>query len=257
MSEFNIQATLTDKQAKDFFTPLNDILRNCGQKVVIRFFKEKKIIIKTITEQRDLIQFVNYNDSISSLFNIENDYRTGIYDLSEFVNLFKIFDTGLDFKYHANEKKIELSNNVNGEDQSLQYYICDETVVPKPPEGIDFSKITWSTSFVWNISKYDTLFNAMKSLKYPNIIIVGKKDEKHLTVSITESDIKTTTFKSKINLDAPIVSSFNIIVDKAKFINIVSSSIKEFNINICERLLHFKGKSDICDVEYMLSPLKK
>jgi len=257
MTDFSIKATLTDKQAKDFFAPLNDVLRNCGGKVVIRFLKEKKIIIKAITEQRNLIHYIHYNDAISNLFEIENDFRTGIYDLSEFVNLFKIFEGGLEFRFIAAEKKIELINNVNGEEQSLQYYICDETVVPKPPEQIDFSKVTWATTFVWAPSKYETLFNAMKSLKYPNIIISGKQGETSLTVSITESDIKTTTFKSKINLESPINTSFNVIVDKANFINILSGTVKEFTVNICEKVLYFKGKSDICDVEYMLSPLKK
>lgn len=257
MTTFSIKATLTDKQAKEFFIPLNDVLRNCGAKVVIRFLKDKKIVIKAITEQRDLIQYVNYTDKVCSLFEIESDYRTGIYDMSEFVNLFKIFEGGLEFRYISSEKKIELVNSNNGEDQSLQYYICDETVVPKPPESIDFSKITWATTFAWIPSKYETLFNAMKSLKYPNIIINGKKDDKHLTVSITESDIKTTTFKSRINLEAPIVNSFNVIIDKANFINIISGNVKDFTINICEKILYFKGKSDICEVEYMLSPLKK
>lgn len=257
MVDFSIKATLSDKQAKEFFTPLNDVLRNCGAKVVIRFLKEKKIIIKSITETRDLVQYVHYSDAISNLFTIENDIRTGIYDLSEFVNLFKIFDNGLEFRFLAAERKIELVSNASGEEQSLQYFICDETVVPKPPEAVDFTKVSWATSFAWNPTKYEILFNAMRSLKYPNIILSGKKDEKHLTVSITESDIKTTTFKSKVNLEAPIASNFNIIVDKANIINILSGSIKEFNINLCEKILYFKGKSDICETEYILSPLKK
>lgn len=257
MSEFNIKATLTDKQAKDFFSPLNDVLRNCGAKVVIRFLKEKKIIIKSITEQRNLIQYVHYSDALSNLFEIESDYRTGIYDLSEFVNLFKIFESGLEFRFINKDKVIELTSNINGEEQSLQYHICDETVVPKPPESIDFTKVAWASTFNWIPSKYETLFNAMRSLKYPNIIISGKKDESVLTFSITESDIKTTTFKSKLNLDVPNTSNFNVIVDKANFINILSGSIKEFNISLCEKVLYFKGKSDICTTEYILSPLKK
>jgi hypothetical protein len=255
MSEFSIRAVLTDKQAKDFFTPLNDVLRNCGGKVVIRFTKEKQIVIKAVTEQRNLIQYINYSKPICDLFEIENDYRTGIYDLSEFVNLFKIFESGLEFRYLSAEKKIELASSNN--EHTLQYYICDETVVPKPPEFIDFSKLTWASTFMWDPKKNETLLNGMKSLKYPNLIIQGKKDEKFITVSITESDIKTTTFKSRILLETPVMSSFSVIVDKANFINVISGSVKEFNVNICERLLSFKGKSDICEVEYNLTPLKK
>jgi hypothetical protein len=257
MNDFIVNAKLLEKQAKEFFIPLTDILRNCGQKVVIRFLKDKKIIVKTISEQRDLIQFINYNSKICDLFNIKTDCKTGIYDLSEFVNLFKIFDSELEFKYVESERKIELLSTVNGEDHSLHYYVCDETVVPKPPESIDFSKISWNASFSWVSCKHETLINAMKSLKYPNIIISGKQNDTFITFSITESDIKTTTFKSKVNIQSPISNSFNVIVDKAKFVNIISSSIHDYDINICERLLHFKGKSEIYDVEYMLSPLKK
>lgn len=50
----NIKATLNDIQAKEFFTPLNDVLRTCGQKVVIRFLKEKKILIKVYSEKKIL-----------------------------------------------------------------------------------------------------------------------------------------------------------------------------------------------------------
>jgi hypothetical protein len=257
MNTFNIKASLTNKQAKDFFVPLNDLLRNCGPKVVIRFLKDKKIVIKSISEQRDLIQFINYGDSISSLFESENDYRVGIYDLSEFVNLFKIFESGLEFRFINAEKKLEFINTNNGEEQSLQYYICDETVVPKPPEAIDFSKVTWNTTFKWIPSKFETLSNAMKNLKYPNIIIVGKANDSFITVSITESDIKTTTFKSRINVDNPITSSFSVILDKAKFINIVSGLIKEFDISICEKIVLLTGKTDLYSSEYILFPLKK
>lgn len=255
MSEFNIKAVLDDKQAKDFFTPLNDVLRNCGAKVVIRFLKDKKIIIKCTTEQRNLVQFVYYSESIGNLFESDGDYRTGIYDLSEFVNLFKIFDGGLVFKFKASERKIELSNSTD--DHTLQYYICDETVVPKPPESIDFSKITWATSLLWDNKKNEILYNGMRSLKYPNVIIHGKKDDNFVTMSITESDIKTTTFKSKVVTESPVASTFTTIVDKSNFINIISGNVKEFKINICERILQFKGSSSICDMEYMLSPLKK
>ena len=113
MVDHSIKATLTDKQAKDFFIPLNDVLRICGPKVVIRFLKEKKIIIKTITEQRNLIQYVHYNDTISNLFEITSDYRTGIYDLSEFVNLFKIFEGGLEFRFNTTDRRIELAMLIN------------------------------------------------------------------------------------------------------------------------------------------------
>lgn len=112
-------------------------------------------------------------------------------------------------------------------------------------------------SFTWNANKYDTLFNAMKSLKYPNIIIVGKKDERSITFSITDVDIKTTTFKSKINLNAPVGCNFTRTIDKATFLNIVSGSIKEFTINLYEKILHFKGKSDICDIDYIYFWLNK
>jgi len=255
MSDYSIKATLADKQAKDFFSPLNDVLRNCGAKVVIRFSKDKKISIKAITEQRNLIQYINFSDSISSLFEMDADYRTGIYDLSEFVNLFKIFEGGVEFRYLNTEKKIELFSVVNGEEHSLQYYICDESVVPKPPERVDYSKIVWITKLEWVPSKNETLLNAMKSLKYPSLILSGKKDDQYITVSITESNLKTTTFKSKVKVETPVVSNFKVSVEKTDFINIISGSIREFNIDISEKMLRFTGKSDVCDVEYVLIPL--
>lgn len=247
---------MTDKQAKDFFAPLLDVLRICGPKVVIRFLQEKKIVIKAITETRNLIQFIHYKDSINDLFQVSSDHRLGIYDLSEFVNLAKIFESGVQVRYNHSERRIELVSSDN-EEHSLYYYICDETVVPKAPESIDYSKLSWATTFNWNQDKFETLSNAMKSLKYPNLIINGKKDETSVTVSITESDIKTTTFKSKVPVDTPLTSNLNVTVEKANIINILTSSVKDYEVNICDRLIRLKGSTSVCDVEYILTPLKK
>lgn len=255
MVDYNILANLNTKQAKDFFTPLSDVLRICGPKVVIRFLQDKKIILKVTNESKNIYQFINYKDSLNSLFTISADHRLGIYDLSEFVNLSKIFESDIQLRYNQAERKIELASA--NDEHNLSYYICDETVVPKTPEALDFTKLSWFNNFKWSEDKFETLSNAMRSLKYPNIILAGKKDELSITVSITESDIKTTSFKSKISTTTPNTSNFNITLEKCHVINILTSSVKEYDISICDKLVRFKGASDICDVDYVLLPLRK
>jgi hypothetical protein len=251
----NITAKLDETQTKDFLIPLQDLIKNCGDKVIIRFLKDKQLVIKASNDQKNIYEYVHYNKSIAELFECDKDYRLGLHNLTEFVSLAKIFQDGLEFKFIDTEKKIELLSTKNNREQTLEFYTCEESIIPQPKEALDYSKIKWCASFDWDNGKYDTILSAMKNLKYPNISFIGKIDNDFISVVITDVDIKTTSYKTKIQIDEKISEAFNIKFDKTFVINALTGCAKNYKIKIHPKLLQIKGNNNIVDTEYIIFPL--
>jgi hypothetical protein len=250
-----VTATFDKNEAEKFLTPLSDFQRVCGTKISLRFNKDNTLSVKAMNDSKNVIVYFNYLPTGLPSLKVTEECRGHIFELDELVSLSRIFNNGFEFVYNETEKCLELNSGDENLNQSFKYYLCDETVITKAPESLNTSKIVWVANFQWDSKKYANFVKGMSSLKHPYVIFEGKKGEKTITLAITENKMKTTTLKTVIKVENENVDNFRVVLNKENFLNPVTSSVTNFSISLCSRLISLVGKSEYHEITYFITPV--
>jgi hypothetical protein len=250
-----VTATFDKSEAEKFITPLSDFQKVSGTSLSLRFNKDNTITIKAINDSKNIISYIDFIAGGLPNLKVTEECRVHIYELGEFVSLSKVFSSGFDFVFNDAEKYVELSSGDADQNQSVKFHPSDETVINKCPESLKTDKIPWFSSFAWDSKKYANFIKGMSSLAHPYVILEGKKGEKVLSLSVSESKIKTTTLKTNIKIEKENTDSFRVVVNKENFLNPVTSSVTSFRIDISQKLISFVGESPYHKVLYYVTSI--
>lgn len=248
-----VNGTLTKEETEKLLVPLLDFQKVCGTKLSLRFNKDNTVEIKAINDAKSVIVFINYLAAGLPNLKIAEECRGHIYELDEFVSMAKIFNNGFSFVYNDSDRCIDLSSGSDDNNQSFRFYLSDETVIPKCPESLNFAKIQWFASFTWDSKKYNNFVKGMSTIRHPYVIFEGKKGESSVTISVTENKMKTTTLKTVIKLAKENAENYRVVLDKANFLNPVTSSIGTFEVDLSQKITRLTGASESHKVVYCVT----
>jgi hypothetical protein len=264
MVDYVISGAFNKESYMRFMLPLSDLMRLGANKVLLRFDKATKSLkIRFRSENQEVISFIEFHPDTLKDFDIKEDVKLGIFDLSEFYSICKVFEGGFTFKYDLKECKIFIECQNQGFDHVIQYRPCDESLITKAPAGIATASIPAVMNFTWEPIKMALFVKGMGVIKYKNIVIDGKKDDAFVSLAICEKDTDNTTYKVKLSTCIPNTSDYKAAFTKDVISNIISSSIKNYEINLYPiksqtgvgYLMGFVGSNDGYTVNYFINPI--
>lgn len=236
------------KKANGFLSPLSDILKITGQKIILNFnSKENTITSNTINDQRSVMSMIEYNKNLLEGFTLPEDISFGIFDLTEFYNIAKIFDAGFDFEVSATECIL------HNDGMQFSYLPCEPDVIKEGPKSLK-SNVNWLCEFKWNSAKFKSFERALSALKHKYVIFDGKSGSKELVMAISDKGIRSSSFKETIILEDALPSDIKIYLNKDNFVPIVSGTVDDLTIQLSDKLLSLTGKTEFHKVRYYVSP---
>lgn len=240
----------TDK-ATGLLAPLNDLLKVKTNEVVLKISDEGVITVRAVNSAAgsNVVTFLDYDKSLLDGFEVPEEYTFGIYDLGEFTGLASIFDDGFDFSFDGQEATIESDGN------TFSYFAAQDGVVKEGPEKFK-ANVEWGAEFDWDPDKFTTLRKAMTAIKHPHLVITGKKGEKTITVSVTEKNMRCSTYKETIDLDDEVLVDLDVTLNKENVVPVLSSSVSKMNVQISNRVVTFSGAADLYKIKYYLLAAK-
>lgn len=242
-----LEGLLDSEKAKEFITPLNDIINVGISEKVLLDITDDSIKISTTTPNKSNYLIMKYNKDFVKGFTLPSvPFSFGIKDLSEIVGIMRAFSDG--FKIKIEDQMMTLSSGQS----TFTYYGCNEKHCIKGPKRIDMETGV-ITSFKWD-SELKSFTKAIGQLKeQEHIVISGNKDDNVATIMVTNEQFKRyNNFSSKVQC-IQIVDTFRKIVDKKIFHPVITSSIDEFIVRVFDDNIMFIGKTDPFNIIHMVS----
>ena len=238
--------------ASGFIGPLKSVDGSNVKHVVVHFDKESNSVkINAMNENRTVIIFVEYLNGLVDSLKINQDYNLGIYDLTEFVSMYEIFSGG------AN---LEINNNVvTIENEGQQFYFLgsDPDAIKTGPKTLK-ADLKWLAEFTWSKADFGPFFSALSKLNEEYVILQGKEGEKTFSLKIANHEMRSSAFTFTVDLEEANFESFNIVLNKEYFKNIVNSHSNEsLNIQISEKLVSFSVKNEYSKIRYYVNAVAK
>jgi len=244
-----IAGNLDAKRSLGFLSPLADLLKISGQKVVLRFNStEKNITINAVNDQRNVVGMVEYDKSLLEGFTFTEDIAFGIFDLTEFYNIAKIFDGGFDLSVSSTESRLH-SNGME-----FSYLPCEPDVIKEGPKSLKGS-LNWLAEFKWNSAKFKSFERALSALKHKYVLFEGKSGSKELIVAISDKGVRSSSFKETIILEDPLSGDIKLYLNKENLIPIVTGTVDELTIQLSDKLVNIAGSTEFHKVKYYVSPI--
>lgn len=245
-----IAGTFDAKKAAGFLAPLSDLLKISGQKVVLRFNAEaKNITINAVNEQRNVVSIIEYDKSLLEGFTVPADLGFGIYDLTEFYGLARIFDGGFDFNVSPTEAVLSY-NGVN----EFECRASDPDLIKEGPKSLK-GALTWIAEFKWNSEKFRSFVRALGALKHDYVIFEGKKGSKELVVAVSDKGVRSSSYKEVVVLEDELTANVKVFLNKANFIPIVTGSVDDLTIQLSDKLVSVQGATEHHKVRYYISSI--
>lgn len=252
MSEKSVlKGEFTSEKASALLAPLNDLLKVKTNEVVLNISEDGSIKVRGVNSAAgsNVVTFLDYDATILEGFEVPEDFTFGIYDLSEFTGLSAIFDDGFNFQFDGQQATIESDGN------EFKYYAAQEGVVKEGPEKFK-ATVEWGAEFDWDPDNFTTLRKAFSAVKHPHVVFTGKKGENTLTVSVTEKNMRCSTFSETIDLDDDILCDIDVTLNKEYVVPVLASSTPKLNIQISNRVVTFAGAAEHYKVKHYLLAAK-
>jgi hypothetical protein len=244
-----IVGSLDGGKAQGFLAPLADLLKISGQRVVLRFnAADKNITVNAINDSRNVVSILEYDKSLLEGFTIPVDLAFGVFDLTEFYNLAKIFDGGFNLNVNVAEAKLE--NNGN----EFSYLATEADVIKEGPKSLK-GAINWVAEFKWQDGKFKSFVRAMSALKHKYVIFEGKAGSKELTVAISDKGVRSSSYKETIILEDALTANIKLHLNKENFVPIVTGSVDDLSIQLSDKLVSISGTSEYHKVKYYVSAI--
>jgi len=237
----------TPELANGFISPLDDILKSSVEQAVINFNKEDNSIkINAINESKTAIIFVDYLSELVDAVTINEDYDLGIYELSEFAAMSKIFSDG--FSLNIEDHVVTVEN----EGQEFTFISSDTSAIQTGPKKFS-GNVKWVSEFAWTPELFGNFTKAIGRLSQDYVTFEGKEGEKSLSIKVCDKDMRSSAFKTNVDLEDTNQSSFKVILNKEYFQPVVTASIKNLQVQISDKLVSFVGKSEYSKIKYYIS----
>lgn len=232
-----------DNKAKAFMALLRDIQRLGISGISFEVSTEKEIHINCQNESCDVLDFVVIKEKMLEKSQITEDVMFSVYDISEFVSLISIFSDG--FGLSLNEEHVLIKKAPN----SLRYYGCPHNVVRRPELK---GEPEWLCEFVFNCAEMSAFIKALPIMPEGFVIITGDVGDTELKLSITDKDIKNTSFDTLIEVDE-LTSPIRLVFQKDYLTPVLKSHFEEFKVSIHKMMIKFAGSNDYFDQSFYVS----
>ena len=252
MSEKSVlKGQFDSEKASALIAPLNDLLKVKTNEVVLHIDEEGGIKVRAVNAAAgsNVVTFLDYENTLLDGFEIPNEFTFGIYDLSEFTGLSSIFSDGFNFSFDGQQANLESDGN------QFKYFAAQDGVVKEGPEKFK-ATVEWGAEFDWEPEKFSTLKKALSAVKHPHVVFTGKKGTKTLTISVTEKNMRCSTFSENIDLDDEIEVDIDVTLNKENVVPVLSSSVSKMNIQISNRVVTFSGISEYYKIKHYLLAAK-
>lgn len=246
-----IKGDFDSEKAAALLAPLNDLLKVKTNEIVLKIKEDKTTSVRAVNAAAgsNVVTFLDYEDTLFDGFEVPKDYSFGIFDLSEFTGLASIFDSGFNFQFDGQEASFESDGN------KFTFFAAQDGVVKEGPEKFK-ANVEWGAEFEWEPSKFTTLRKAFGAVKHPHVVFTGKKGTKELKVSITEKNMRCSTFSEVIDLDTDIEVDIDVTLNKENVVPVLNSSISKLTVQISNRVVTFSGVSEFYKIKYYLLAAK-
>lgn len=237
--------------AKGFNRPLVDLLKVGVEKLVVKFSTEDGISINAVNTAANVMCMVTYADDMVEAFDIKEDYSLGLYELSQFINLFSVFSSGADLSIYAtNEVLVE---------KDMFVFKCrgsDADAIKQGPKSFT-AQVNWLAEFKWDKVEMKSFSSAVSKLGKEYICFEGKEGSSQVKISSCDINVAGSTFAVDVDLEDPSESSFKHYLRAENLMPILGSSMESIGIQISDQLVYIYGGNDLHSVKYYVSRVDK
>lgn len=245
-----LAGSLDSEKTKGFLVPLFDIIKSTSKRVKIDFASDKTVKINCISDGRDVIAMLRYDDELFTDFEIEDDDKLCLYDANEFASIVKLFsDEGMEVSYDG--KIITLTQDGN----TVSYFGSDEGVIKKAPVSFN-GEVNWLSEFVWDGEIFAKFNRSMSILDFEHVIVTGKKDKKVVTLCITDKSVKSSSYKLDVDIEDANIDDFKLILPKKTLQSVIDSSVDKFTVQLSKQIISFSGNGEHFKIRYYISPME-
>jgi hypothetical protein len=239
------------EKAQGFINPILDIIKSTTTKIKIDFTEDKTAQIRVASDGGDIICMLDYDNELFSDFALEKETSLCLYNASEFAGIVKLFtDEGFDLSYDSRYLNIKQDSNV------VNYLGADESVIKKAPKSLAGANINWFNEFKWDKEVFAKFDKSMSILDFDHIIIKGKKGEKVISLTVTDKDVRTSSYSIDVDVEDPNDDNFNLKFLKSCFQPVVASKQVDYTVQVSDKVLCLMGKGEYHKVRYYIMPME-
>ena len=242
-----LEGLLDSEKAKQFITPLNDIISvGITEKILINILDDC-IKISSTTPNKSNYFILKYKKEFLEGFNLPSvPFNFGVKDLTELVGIMRAFSDG--FKIKIEDKILTLSNG----DSTFTYYGCNENHCIRGPKNVD-TETGLLAAFKWDdaLKPFTKAIGQLKDQEH--VVFSGNKDDMKTNLMVTNEQFKRYNNFCSRTQSTKVTQTFRKITDKKIMLPVVTSSIDEFLVKIFNDNIMFMGKSDAFNIIHMVS----
>lgn len=171
-------------------------------------------------------------------FELESDCKIGIMNLSEFVDLFKMFDLDSEINIEFDTKTFEL--RLTQGKSTVVYLTSDPDIIEEFNKNLD--KLKWYFSFDYD-ERFSHFTKAMSVLKNEEAVLVsGDSSIGEIVLSIKNQDYSKNNYS--VSIDEDVSEDFKCFYKKDLFQQILTKSYNSVKVTVGEKLSMIECKND-------------
>jgi hypothetical protein len=245
MDSYILKAVFDEDKAGALFSAFKDLQRVHCDRFAIDFQADKRIKISTQSEAKTVTVMVDFVPEFLKDADLKADFKFGIINVNELVSILNIFSSG--FTWLVDSEKMELKT----EETELLFYGGNLKIVRNGPKGLD-AQLPYLQKIEFSPEKYKSFIKALPVLEHGYAIFKGSSGQNELNISITDKDIKSSSFTQKVKCDT-LKDTFKVVVDKQLLMTIfASNSFASMNLGICKDIIHIEGSNAVYKTSFFL-----
>lgn len=252
----SVKGLLLKENIHNFLFPLFDLINVGVQKIVLSFSKEaQNVYVHTKTENNVHFIFLDYKKELFSELFIKEDIHFGVYNLSEFMNIVKQFDSHLYFEIEQNKMKI-----TDGNGFVVDYFSANIKNIPtaqkQPQMSESFLDSECLAKVIWS-PEYKKKINSFNCLSHNHLLITNNQLHSSISFivlnkSVSVSDRITFTIPTEVKNN----HNFSILLEKDKFCSILANKKEEVKMYIKEKFVCFYIDNKYMTMYHFLTSMK-
>jgi hypothetical protein len=219
----------TKNDVKSFCKPLKILSAFVENTGVILNIKRKndKIIGKISTLNNGSVIFINYKNIFDDFKFDEEEIKIGIVKLTEFINLFSVFEEDAIKINFGKDKSFSISQNKN----KITYQTADLDVCKEFTKNL--ANVNWLCTFNYddNFSKFTKAMSVLSN--EPFVFINGYNTNNNLILTIKNTGVSINSYS--VEIPANLTTSFETVFKKDTFQTILGNSFNTMKISVSDK----------------------
>ena len=232
MSSTNLKVAFDAEKCESFLNALSDIQRSGIESVILNVTEDKEITINAINDARSVMFFQTLNSTLLENSHVEDNFKFGIFNISEFTSLLRLFKEGCGLTMTPELITIKKAPN------SFKYFGCNLTILKEantdklPDFAFDFELNEKTQQFT----------KALSIAKQGFVIIAGDANENKVRLTITDKDLKTNSFETV--LDCEVNSPLKAVINKELLSPVLRGNMSSFTVSVSKPMIRLHGKTE-------------